>query len=155
MDNAAIITKFYQSFVDKNVEGMISCYHDDVQFTDPAFGTIKGEQAKMMWKMLIERGGENMSVSFDNVQADGNTASASWQADYKYGSKKRPVHNEVEAKFTIKDGKIIKHIDDFNLHGWAKQALGFSGALLGGTAFFRKKIQKTTNGLLSKYMAKQ
>jgi len=49
---------------------------------------------------------------------------------------------------------IIKHTDDFNLHNWAKQALGFKGLLLGKTNFFKKKLHQTTGKLLAKLESK-
>ncbi len=153
-NNTEIVHQFYQCFASKDVEGMVSLYHDQVQFTDPAFGTLQGERAKMMWRMLIERGSDNLSITHHNVQKINDTVQAQWHADYLYGAKKRKVHNEVQAQFRFKDGKIIEHVDDFNLHRWAKQALGFSGLLLGGTNFFKNKIQKTTNTFLDKYIEK-
>jgi hypothetical protein len=75
-----------------------------------------------------------------------------WVVNYNYGSKKRSVKNHVAATFEFKDGKIIKQTDMFDLWRWSQQALGASGYLLGWSSFMNNKIQKTTNGLLKKFM---
>ncbi len=49
-----IIEKFYTALNNSDGPTMVSCYHDDVVFKDPAFGILKGERAKAMWLMLCE-----------------------------------------------------------------------------------------------------
>ena len=34
---------------------MISFYHDEIEFTDPAFGTLYGNDAKNMWRMICSK----------------------------------------------------------------------------------------------------
>jgi hypothetical protein len=41
------------------------------------------------------------------------------------------VHNLIDASFVFADGKIVRHIDTFDLYRWARQALGLKGRLLG------------------------
>lgn len=55
------------------------------------------------------------------------------------------------AEFEFKDGKIINHIDKFDLYRWSKQALGFNGFLFGWTILFKKKLNAQTNKLLSDF----
>lgn len=154
MTNEDLIIKFYQSFSEGNADGMISCYHDDVVFTDPAFGTLKGKKAKDMWQMLMSRSESAPQVVVSNIAADEKFGKATWVANYKYGPKKRPVENHVAATFEFKDGKIIKHTDEFDLWKWSQQALGISGYALGWSSFMKNQIQKKTNGLLGKFMEK-
>lgn len=154
MHNEAVIKQFYQSFSDGNADGMIACYHDDIVFTDPAFGTLEGEKAKAMWQMLLSRGDSKPEIQFSNVSADDKYGKADWVAKYNYGPQKRKVVNTITARFAFKDGKIIKHTDDFDLWKWSQQALGVSGYLLGWSSFMKNQIQKKTNGLLGKFMGK-
>ena len=35
---------------------MADCYHPDVHFSDPVFPSLKGDEARGMWRMLCERG---------------------------------------------------------------------------------------------------
>ena len=151
MDNSECIKTFYQAFARGDAETMAACYHDEIVFNDPAFGTLIGDEAKNMWRMLVERSKGQLQLAFSDVETNGNTGSAKWRAEYPYGPKKRKVVNHITASFEFKDGKIIRHTDVFNLWKWTQQALGLSGYLLGWSTFMKKKIQSSTNNLLRKY----
>ncbi|HEU5292522.1 MAG TPA: nuclear transport factor 2 family protein [Cyclobacteriaceae bacterium] len=148
MDQISLITEFYTAFAAHDYKRMAACYHDEIEFHDPAFGTLKGDQAKAMWKMLIERSEGKLKVVFSNV----TSSSAHWEAFYLFSKTGRNVHNKIDAQFEFKDGKIIRHHDHFNLWAWSRQAMGISGLLLGYTSFFRNKLQAQTRKLLSDYM---
>ena len=151
MQNADLIKTFYKAFADADAEKMVACYHDEIQFEDPAFGKLNGNDAKNMWRMLVERGKGNIKVDSWDIKATEQTGSAKWKAEYVYAATKRKVINNITASFKFKDGKIIQHTDDFDLWKWTQQALGVSGYLLGWSGFMKGKIQKQTNSLLRKY----
>ena len=147
-----LITKFYDAFSRLDAEGMAACYHKDITFEDPAFGTLKGEKAGNMWRMLCQsQKGKDFVVTFSGVTASGDKGNARWEAKYTFSKTGRKVHNKIVAHFEFSDGKIINHTDQFDLKSWAKQAMGFKGALLGGTGFFKKKLHEQTNGMLAKF----
>ncbi len=147
-----LVKKFYKAFNNLDAETMVSCYHEAIIFKDPAFGTLKGEQAKNMWRMLCEnQKGKIFKVDSSNIICNDDSGSANWEAFYTFSKTGRKVHNIIEAEFKFKDGKIINHIDRFDLHKWAKQAIGFKGLLLGGTNFFKNKLHLQTHHLLTKY----
>jgi ketosteroid isomerase-like protein len=147
-----IVHRFYDSFKKLDAESMVACYHQNVVFSDPAFGTLKGEAVKNMWRMLIaSQKGKDFQVYFDQIQQNEDSASAHWEAKYTFSKTGRKVHNVIEARFKLQNGLIIEHHDEFNLHRWARQALGFTGLLLGGTHFFKNKLQKQTCDLLTQY----
>ena len=150
MDNKALIEKFYTYFANGDAAGMASCYHDNIEFEDPGFGKLFGNDAKLMWQMLLSRN-KDLKVTFSNVQVNENQGSASWNAEYIFGQTNRKVYNKIEAKFEFLDGKIIKHTDYFNLYKWTRQALGFKGYLLGWSSFMKNKIHTMTNKLLENY----
>ncbi|MDO6492994.1 MAG: nuclear transport factor 2 family protein [Cellulophaga sp.] len=153
MTNKELIQKFYTSFSNADIKGMLSCYHDDITFTDPAFGTLQGNRAKAMWQMLLSRSNGGTQITFNSITTNKNKGSVHWKAVYTYGSKKRKVTNNITANFTFLDGKIIEHVDTFNLWNWSKQALGISGYLLGWSSFFKSKIQTKTNNLLDTFIS--
>lgn len=155
MNNQEVIEAFYTAFAKHDAEGMAKLYADDVVFEDPGFGQLHGEEARNMWRMLIERGSPNLKVTFSNVIPSDKGGSADWEAQYVFGKKKRPVHNRIHAEMIIRDGKIVQHTDTFNVKKWAGMAMGFSGKLLGGTAFFRKKLQETARGGLKRWEARK
>ena len=153
MEHKQLITTFYESFQQANAEGMVACYHNDIEFEDPAFGKLNDDDAKNMWRMLLSRNSA-IKVTFSNVKTTENNGTANWKAVYQYGSQKRKVINNIQASFEFKDGKIIKHTDVFSMWKWSKQALGFKGLLLGWTPFLKKKVQGLTHKLLKEFTEK-
>jgi len=148
----SVINKFYQSFQKLDAEGMVSCYHDDIVFEDPAFGVLKGERAKNMWRMLCKsQEGKDFKLIFSNVSSDGIHGSALWEAFYTFSKTNRKIHNVIQAQFEFKNGKIIKHTDSFDLYKWSKQAMGIKGVVLGRTLFFKNKIRYNTSKMLDKF----
>ncbi|WP_033958631.1 nuclear transport factor 2 family protein [Psychroserpens jangbogonensis] len=151
-----VIETFYNAFSNLDAETMASCYHEDIVFEDPAFGVLKGERAKNMWRMLCEsQKNKDFQVTFSNITSNNNEGSASWQAFYTFSKTGRKVHNIIDARFEFKDGKIIKHTDTFNLHKWSKQALGLKGFILGRTKYFSNKLKAQTNKLLDHFEKKK
>ena len=142
MKNEELITKFYSSFAEGNADEMISCYNDAVEFSDPAFGLLKGEDAKNMWRMLIERSKGNLKIEFKNVSANDEKGSADWTAQYLFTKTGRNVYNMIHAEFEFHDGKIIRHRDNFDIWKWSKQALGIPGILFGWSSFMQNKIRQ-------------
>lgn len=150
----ALLDKFYSSFHALDAESMVSCYHSDVVFEDPAFGKLKGERAKNMWRMLIvSQKGKNFDVSYEVIYANKKEGRVNWEAKYVFHKTNRKVHNKITAHFKFNDGLIIEHRDYFNLHHWAAMAMGWKGKLLGGTKFFMHKLQGQTNRMLDKFEA--
>lgn len=153
MDNKALIEKFYTSFANGDAASMASCYHDNIEFEDPGFGKLFGNDAKLMWQMLLSRN-KDLKITFSNVEANESKGSAFWVAEYVFAQTGRPVINNISAQFEFADGKIIKHTDYFDLWKWTRQSLGFKGYLLGWSSFMKNKIHKMTKGLLENYKKK-
>ena len=150
--NTDIINRFYTSFANADAEGMVSCYHDDIVFQDPAFGVLRGNDAKNMWRMLLRN--PDIKIEHSSVQADAATGSADWVAHYTFSKTGRKVVNHVSAKFEFKDGKIIKHTDHFDMWTWSRQALGLPGLLLGWSSFMRNKVNKQARERLQQFTRK-
>ncbi|MEM7510820.1 MAG: nuclear transport factor 2 family protein [Bacteroidota bacterium] len=155
MDSKKQIQAFYQAFHERKAEEMVSHYHKDIVFSDPGFGTLKGEEAGNMWRMLISRMKPDSTIEVSNIQVDGDKATADWVATYKFGPKNRQVVNRIQATFLFEDGKIIKHDDVFSFWKWSSQALGLPGMLLGWSSFLQKKTQAFTKKQLAKFSEKR
>ena len=153
-DNKEIIERFYTAFQNLDYRIMQDCYSDDIVFSDPAFGLLRGEEAKAMWEMLCKRA-TDLKIEFSNIQLlDEEYATCNWVAGYTFTNTGRKVVNRIKAFMKIKDGKIVEHSDAFKLSKWASQALGFKGALLGWTGFMKRKIQKNARKSLAAYIEK-
>ena len=151
--NQQLLTSFYEAFQRKDFATMQACYADDAVFTDAVFQNLDANQVRTMWEMLIRRGND-LELTFSNVNANDTTGSATWTATYTFSQTKRRVVNHVEARFAFKNGKITRHTDHFDFYKWSKQALGLSGLLLGWTGFLQKKVQQTALKSLTNYMKK-
>lgn len=151
MKNEALIREFYEAFARADAEGMVRCYAPNVVFTDPAFGELRGDEAKAMWRMLIESSKGQIALTFDNVKADDTMGSADWVAHYTFSQTGRKVVNRVSARFEFQDGLIVRHTDHFDAWKWSRQALGLPGYLLGWTPFMKNKIQQRARRQLTKY----
>ncbi len=133
----AVIEEFYRAFARRDAETMAGLYTDDVAFSDPAFGPLRGERARNMWRMLAERA-TDLELTFSDV----TDTSAHWEARYTFTATKRKVHNVIDARFEFRDGKIARHDDVFDFWRWSKQALGAPGLLLGWSGFLRNAVRK-------------
>lgn len=153
--NEATIIKFYTAFANADAAQMCECYHPNIQFRDPAFGLLKGDEVCQMWKMLIESSKGNLKIDFTEIIATEHLGSARWIATYRFSKTNRKVVNSIASKFHFQDGLIVKQIDDFDIWKWAKQALGIKGLLLGWTGFMQKKIQEQARMSLKKYCKKK
>jgi ketosteroid isomerase-like protein len=151
-DHRELIRRFYESFQKRDAEGMVACYADDVSFTDPVFQTLVGPKAGAMWRMLMSNPKSDLRVEFRDVVADDRRGSAHWDAYYTFNTG-RFVHNSIDATFEFRDGKIAKHVDTFDLHAWAGQALGLAGKLFGGFGFFQKKVRSMAQKRLADSVA--
>jgi ketosteroid isomerase-like protein len=151
MTNENVIDNFYSAFSKGDADAMVACYDNEIIFRDPAFGELKGMQAKNMWRMLVRNSKGDLKITYSRLRADEKTGSANWIAVYAFSKTGRRVVNKISAKFEFKNGKITKHTDEFNLWKWAGQALGWKGYLLGWSPFMKKKIQQQALALLNKY----
>jgi len=128
--NRAVVETFYTCFAQRDFSGMAACYSPEVEFSDPVFTRLKGQEAKDMWEMLCTRG-KDLEISFQVLRADDSGAAAHWEADYTFSGSGRKVHNVIDAEFELRGGKIVRHRDRFDLWRWTRMALGAKGVLLG------------------------
>ncbi|MEZ7498560.1 nuclear transport factor 2 family protein [Flavobacterium sp. Arc3] len=149
--NEKTITKFYNAFANGDATKMCECYHPNIQFRDPIFGALKGNDVCKMWEMLMAKSNGNENIKFSEVKADDYHGSALWEDTYNFSKNNREVVNKIRAEFFFQDDLIMRHTDDFDIWKWSKQALGLSGHLLGWTGYMQKKIHQNALQSLKKY----
>lgn len=153
--NKAIIEKFYSSFQQSDAAGMNACYSEDIIFSDPVFGLLKGDEVKLMWEMLCT-GAEDFTLHFSDIELlDEEYATCKWQASYTFLKTGKKITNRVKAFMRFKDGKIIEHSDAFKLSTWLGQAYGWKGVLLGWTGTMKRSVQKYARKNLIKFIEKR
>jgi ketosteroid isomerase-like protein len=152
--NEELIERFYGAFAQRDGAAMAACYAPDIHFSDPVFTDLHGPEAGAMWRMLTERG-TDLRVELLERSADGDGGSAHWRAHYTFTQTGRSVVNDVHATLRFGDGLIGEHVDDFDFHRWARQALGPSGLLLGWTPVLRSAVRRKARAGLDEFMARE
>jgi uncharacterized protein len=154
-ENEAVIERFYAAFAQRDGARMAACYAPDVHFSDPVFTDLNGPEAGAMWRMLTERASD-LRVELLERSADGDRGSARWRAHYTFTQTGRSVVNDVRASLRFgDDGLVTDHVDDFDFHRWARQALGPSGLLLGWTPLLRSAVRRRARAGLDEFMARE
>jgi len=128
--NAVLIERFYDALGRRDAEAMIACYAPQATFSDPVFRDLDAAGAAAMWRMLCARG-KDLAVVASNVDADDLSGRAHWVATYTYSATGRHVENRIDAEFAFREGRIVRHVDRFDLWRWLRQAIGAKGVLLG------------------------
>jgi ketosteroid isomerase-like protein len=149
-----LVENFFQAFQDKDAERMINCYHPEIIFQDPVFGELKGVEVRNMWRMLILNGGDDLKISFSDIEVNHEEGRGKWEAKYLFGRQKRKVHNKISSTFIFREGKIYRHLDSFNFWRWARMALGISGFLLGPTPYLKNIVRRQSLQALQKFSEK-
>jgi ketosteroid isomerase-like protein len=150
--NEELINTFYSAFQKRDGAGMAACYHPDIHFSDPVFPDLRGEKAGAMWRMLTSRKDSDLVLEFRDITANDASGSAHWDARYTWPNG-RKILNEIDATFEFKDGKIIRHVDQFDLWKWTRMALGPMGYVLGWSPIVRNKVRKLAGGRLEAFLA--
>ena len=150
--SASTIETLYAALDRHDGEAAAACYTDDAVFEDPAFGRLTGGAVKDMWRMLAERSADlAVTLGDHGVAADGRTGWAHWSATYTFTDTGRKVQNEIDARYTFRDGLIAEQVDTFPLRRWGAQALGAKGAVLGLTPLLGRGVQKQARSNLDAY----
>ena len=148
--NVALIEGLYAAFARRDAAAMSACYAPDAHFSDSVFD-VRGQEVGAMWAMLCERG-KDLTLEWRDARADGAQGSAHWEPRYTFSATRRPVHNVIDATFEFRGGRIVRHVDDFDLWRWSRMALGAKGTLLGWTPFVRKQIRAQARRGLDAWM---
>ncbi len=152
--NRAVLEKFYACFQKRDWAGMSECYLSEVEFSDPVFTRLRGQDAKDMWEMLCKRG-KDLEIEFEVQRADDAGGAVHWEARYTFSTTGRKVHNRIDAEFDLRDGKILRHRDRFDLWRWARMALGLKGTLLGWLPAVQNAIRAQAARGLAEFSARK
>ncbi|NJO40981.1 MAG: nuclear transport factor 2 family protein [Cyanobacteria bacterium RU_5_0] len=148
--NAKLIQRFYTSFKDRDYKGMIQCYHPSVDFSDALFD-LRGDAVAAMWYMLCKNA-TDLDVTLIDFAANDEMGIAHWEATYNFSETGRTVHNVVEARFEFKDGKIIKHQDNWDFWKWSNMALGLMGRFFGWAPVIKNTVKQKAGKKLAVFM---
>ena len=135
-----VAERFYEAFMVRDHYTMGLLYAEHGTFSDPVFPLLNARGARLMWQMLLSRA-EDFGIEVNIVEDSPKRARVDWVAYYTFTATRRPVVNRIHTEMTLSAGKIVRHVDTFNLWRWSRQALGTRGALLGWTPIVRNKVR--------------
>lgn len=130
---------------------MQDSFADSMLFSDPVFPRLNAKEAAAMWRMFVEKG-KDLHIDLYDVKCSENTVDAFWLAKYSFGEYE--VENHIHSHFVVKEGKILRQIDDFDFYAWAKQAFGWKGYVFGWTQTMQSKVQENALRSLKKFIQK-
>lgn len=120
---AEVVTSFYEAFVKQDMKALEPHYAKDVKFRDEIFRFDDRDGTMGMWSRILRD--PKTKLSFELKSVEGDVVTGHWKADYEVFGRK--VHNEIDTRMVVKDGKIVEHRDSFDWDKWAKQALPAGG----------------------------
>lgn len=151
--DAKTVKQLYAALQARDGEAMAACYAPDARFSDPVFRDLHGAEIGAMWRMLCAQARE-LRVEVRGVKSKGGMGEATWEAWYSFPGRDLPVRNVGTARFALRDGLIVTHVDDWHFHKWAAQALGAKGKWLGWTKPFHEAVSRDAMRRLERFMGK-
>ena len=108
-----------------------------------------------MWRMLCARG-KDLPSSRASIEADDGARPRALERDAtRIGRRGGRVDNDIDATFAFRDGRIVGHVDRFDLWRWATQALGLSGRVLGFTPLLAPLVRKQAASALAAWRRRE
>ena len=152
--NESVALHFWRSLEARDADEMAACYAGDASFEDEVF-RLSGAECGLMWRMLFQ-GAADLRVRTHPLKVgDNGVAHGTWEAWYTFSATGRRVHNRIQTRLVLRDGKIVDHHDRFPFWRWSRQALGAKGWLLGWTPLVRMAVRRQARKRLDKWMANQ
>jgi ketosteroid isomerase-like protein len=151
--NEALVRRFYAALAARDATAMGACYADDATFSDPVFPSLDAAGVRAMWAMLCARG-KDLAVELADVEAGDGSASARWIARYTFAATGRRVENRIDTSFALRDGRIVRQTDRFDLWRWSRQALGLAGLLLGWSPLVSRSVRRQAADALAAWRAR-
>jgi len=120
--HSLLLVKYLQAIKEQDLKTISSCFHEEAEFYEPAYGKLTGPKIAAWWTFFFAQAKEFHS-EFDSLKVNGDKATVHSEHWYYWNATGAGVHNLVESEFDFKDGKIFRQIDNYNLNAWAFQAL--------------------------------
>lgn len=158
MSSKELVERFLTSYHEHVFDGMHNCLDKDVTFSDFAFD-ISGREVKAMrhW-FCVPYSPRTKPIEvpeFEVAKSDNDLVLAKYRVRYLYGDKQRPVDYFIDARFRVKNDKIVEQKEAFGSiseYEFAKMAFGFPLALLASTPLLRTIVRKKAAQKLRQFM---
>ena len=140
-------------FARRDATAMAACYAPDARFTDPVFD-LAGAEIGAMWAMLCARGKDLTRRMARCAGRRRRGQRALGAATIRSRPPAGPSHNVIDATFVFRDGRIVEHVDRFDLWRWSRHGARREGLLLGWTPLVRNAVRAQARKGLDAWMAR-
>ena len=133
-----LVARLFMALDRHDDETMAGCYHESARFRDIAFDLQSRKDIHCMWRMICRT--SDLRATFRVLEADDRGARVALVDHYTFRKTGRKVRNEIESRFTFRDGLILSHDDDCDPAAWGAMALGgIKGFLAGRIRLLRSR----------------
>ena len=122
----------------RNHQAIADCYAPDATFKDIAFDLSSKKKIHAMWHMITAA---EVYVTYNVESCDQQKGVVRWVADYVFKETGRPVHNDLQSAFVLRNGLILQQRDDCDTRKWCMQA---RGPIIGPLAWLIPWIRQKT-----------
>ena len=123
------------------IEGIPGCVHPEIQYFDPLFGALEGQDVVRLRSFEASFNGFKMERGEIEDLGDGYY-SCPWKKTYTYPVTGRKVSINGKSHISMDNGLVTGHSEAFSLHRWAKDAYGIAGWFFGSIFFFQRKMRR-------------
>lgn len=103
---------------------------------------------------MLCKNAKDFSVTFNQLNKDGEYVTYKWIANYTFSKTGRRVVNNITAYINVQNNLITEHTDEFSFYNWSRQALGLTGLLFGWSSLIKNKVRKNARKNLEAFMKK-
>ena len=133
-----IVSRLFTALDRHDDQAMAGCYHESARFRDIAFELETRRDIHCMWRMICKT--SDLRATFRVIHADDAGARVSVVDHYTFRQTGRKVRNEIESRFTFRDGLILSQDDHCDPVAWGSMALGgIKGFLAGRVRWLRSR----------------
>ena len=133
-----------------------------IRFSDYAFKDLKGEDVMGMWRWFCTpyppRAKPVEVPEFQVLKVEDDKVVAKYRVSNLYGKKQNLVDYFINARFTIRNGRIVGQQDSFlgiSEYEFAKMAFGYPTAWLAFTPLLQWIVRKKATDKLKEFMEVQ
>lgn len=127
-----------------DLDAIARCYNPFAAYSDPVLGDLGAGSARQAWSLILPLlRSPSWSFSIDDVGLLSSRAST--RLTFLFAPTARPVTLDISTVLQVRDGRIVRHDDDFSLFAWS-QGLPFPQRLVARSRSFRRRVNREARG---------
>lgn len=132
---AAITRRLQRALRSGDLDSIARCYDANAEYSDPVLGGLGAGSARRAWSLILPLL-RDPCWHFSVVDVGLCSSRSRSRLEFLFAPTARPVVLDISTVLCIRDGRIVRHDDEFSLSDWAK-ALPFPECLWARSRCFR------------------